>query len=372
MNNKTGTVRRSKTLAIFDLDNTLTDTLLFWCAATGKGIESLARIFGVPEGDIISGVHRAPSQYRFADFGKLMDWLDEKGYLPQPADAEDRINVKGIRWALRHEWFRQQKTMTVFYDGALEAIKSMKQANTDVVIHTDAEASSMIRRFWLLAHNARRQGLVKDEHDVLALIDHFYCQPSIEDDQAILRDVDLSFVLKMKQKTTIWRDGIRKPLTDHTGIILDDFGVKPEDAVMVGDTEKDGGCARPLGVDFVWFRGGAQADAQTIARARQISVSGFTYGDAAIEAAFTPQNAPTHIAEKNLSEMAGMFEFKAGKGFREPPIQNAQTEAACPDMGAPPAEENHPAHRLSSLFRIRRHKSPLGPPTHLPPKPPKL
>jgi FMN phosphatase YigB (HAD superfamily) len=360
--------KKAKTLVVFDLDNTLSDTQSFWCAATWSGIESLCDAFAIPEAKMLASIHAAPAQYRYADFGSLIDWLDANGHLPPPASPAAKIERDAVKWALRQEWFRLQKKMSVFYPGALETLKDLKKQGVSVALHTDAEASSMIRRLWLIAYNARRGGAVKDEHEILDLFDHFYCQPSIEDDQKILRDADLSFVLKMKHKTTIWRDNIRKPKPDHTKIILEDFRTRPKHAIMVGDTDKDGGAARPLGVDFAWYYKGADVDPEMAKTADRISTAGYLNGAAAIGAAFTKASAPTHTVKSDLREMFGMFAFAPGNKFSGADY-NAQSGSASPRTGASPEAQNHPAHRLAPLFRILPRRSPLGPPTHLPPKP---
>ena len=71
-----------KDLVIFDLDNTLTDTLKFWGTATCEAVELMIEQFDLDRAIIIAAIQRAPAQYRFADFGALIEWLDAEKILP--------------------------------------------------------------------------------------------------------------------------------------------------------------------------------------------------------------------------------------------------------------------------------------------------
>ena len=361
---------RTKTLAIWDLDNTLTDTLKFWGTATLPAVRMLAHEFSIPEDDLMQALRRAPSQYRFCDFGALVGWLDDKAcLLPDIPPGERRYAKKVTKSALRQMWYGTQKKMTVFYPGALETLQQIKAQGTANVIYTDTEASSLIRRFWLLAYNARRRGLVKDEQEILDLIDHFYCMPSIEDDQAILRDCDVNFALRLKEKMSIWRDNIRKPSIDHTGIILADFGTKPKNAVFIGDSNKDGSSARPAGVDFAWCRFGVKIDPETMRANVALSAPEYKFGIKAIRDAFGKTGRPSRVIRNDLRELFGMYDFAPGKPFNGP-LYSGTAESSYPRTDGGPEGQNRVVHRLAPAFRSPERPSPLGPATHFEPETP--
>lgn len=361
--------KRHKELVVFDLDNTLTNSLQCWGEATLAAVRLLVDQFGIDEEKTIEAIRRAPSQYRFSDFGSLTEWLDREGALPQPQDPYDRYRKDITKHYARQIWFQRQKEMTFFYEGTVEALNAIKAQGTATAIYTDAEASSLIRRTWLLAHNARQRGEINDEHELLDLFDHYYCQPSIELDFDILKDVDLPFVHRMKRNMTLWQDLVYKPSTDHGLIILQDFGVPAKRALMVGDTAKDGGCARPLGMDFAWCRFGAEIDPVTVATAQKIASPKFQYGMASIIACFNQHSDPTHTLRRDLRELMMHFKFVKGPAFSLQ-AHNGRSLPAYRHNGADPATGMTAAKRMAHDFHAQQRLPPLGPSTHLEPAAP--
>ena len=267
-----------KKLAVFDLDNTLTDTLTFWATALKPVAHTLSASFGMSEQRIAEKMLAAPSQFRFNDVGRLVEWLDEEGELPRAANPQEQHEIDVTKWILRQNWYATQKRMTTFYPDALETLQQLKRQEAATALYTDAEASSMIRRLWFLAHNARRAGKIRNEEEVIHLFDHFYSQPSHEDDQRVLRDIDVRFTLKMKEKMSIWTEAKYKPQPDFMGIIMRDFNVKARDTVMVGDTHNDGGGAVPHKASFAWAHYGARIAPEIEDAARKMASTHYKYG----------------------------------------------------------------------------------------------
>ncbi|MCM2343164.1 MAG: HAD hydrolase-like protein [Alphaproteobacteria bacterium] len=361
--------KRTKELVIFDLDNTLTNSLKCWGEATLAAVRLMVDEFGLDEEKTIEAIRRAPSQYRFSDFGSLTEWLDREGVLPRPQDPYDQYRKDITKHYLRQIWFQRQKEMTFFYDGTVTALTAIKAQGTATAIYTDTEASSLIRRTWLLARNARKQGQISDEHDLLDLFDHYYCQPSIEQDFDILKDVDLPFVHRMKRNMTLWQDLVYKPSIDHGLIILKDFGVPAKRALMVGDTAKDGGSARPLAMDFAWCRFGAEIDPVTVATAQKIASPKFQYGLASIVACFNQHSDPTHTLACDIGELMTHFKFIKGPAFSLQ-AHNGRSSPAYRHSDADPATDTRVAKRMAHDFHAQQRLPPLGPPTHLEPSAP--
>lgn len=358
--------KRHKELVVFDLDNTLTNSMKSWSSATLQTVNLLIEEFGLDEQKIIDDIRRAPSQYRFSDFGSLIEWLDRQQSLPRPTSPMDEYKKQITKDYLRQIWFQRENELTRFYGSTVQTLQDIKCGGTATALYTDAEASSLIRRLWVMARHARREGLLKDEHDLPAMFDHYYCQPSIECDREILKYVDTDFVVMMKKKMTLWQDKAYKPSAPHMQIILDDFATPAKKALMVGDTAKDGGCARPLGVDFAWCHFGADLDEQTVSTAQRIASPKFQYGMAAIRACFSESSNPTHTLVHNLAELHRFFAFKQGCSFRIP-AYNAGSSLGNPHSGAGLSEQNPMAKRLQHDFHARRLMSPLGPATHIEP-----
>lgn len=356
---------RHKKLAIFDLDNTLTDTLGFWAAATGPCVRLLCELTGADEDRLVAAVRAAPAQYRFCDFGSLVNWLDDNGHLPAARTPIERYGRDVLKGSVRDLWFRKQKEMSLFYQGGLEALQQIKKDGGAIALYSDTEASAMIRRFWLLSYNAGGRD-VRAAEAVLDLVDHIYTMPSIECDQAILRDVDIRFVQAFKQKMTIWSDNRRKPAPDHTGLILADFGVTADEALFIGDSDKDCGSAQPLGVDFAWYRPGADISADTVATAQRLASPDYRYGLQAMIDSFGPAGVPGLHISRTMGELFSHFQFGPGASFN--PDCTSGSANPCPrNDGAIPAQIPV-ARRLASLFHIQSPRSPMGPASHLPPE----
>ena len=129
-----------KDLVIFDLDNTLTDTLKFWGTATCEAVELMIEQFDLDRAIIIAAIQRAPAQYRFADFGALIEWLDAEKILPITKNPAQQYSKDITKIYLRQLWFARQREMTVLYDGALETLTAIRANKTAIVVYTDGEA----------------------------------------------------------------------------------------------------------------------------------------------------------------------------------------------------------------------------------------
>ena len=355
-----------KTLAVFDLDNTLTDTLTFWATALKPVAHVLSDSFGMSEERIAEKMLAAPSQFRFNDVGRLVDWLDEEGELPRATNPHEQHQIDTTKWILRQNWYATQKRMTTFYPDALETLQKLKQQDTATAMYTDAEASSMIRRVWFLAYNARRAGKIRNEEDVLHLFDHFYSQASHEDDQRVLRDIDVRFTLKMKEKMSIWTAAKYKPQPDFMGVIMRDFNVKAQSTVMVGDTHNDGGGAVPHKAAFAWAHYGARIAPEIEDAARKMASTHYKYGVKDISACFDATCKPSVTLHESAAELFDHYSFAPGAVFSP----ERASAAGAPRRNRAGQEGQSPAvYRLHDPVRLHTRTTPLGPASHFEPKP---
>lgn len=358
-----------KSLVVFDLDNTLTNTLKCWATATNEVVNLMGPAFGIDEQILIDAIRRAPSQYRFSDFLGLIEWLDREQVLPQAASPIDQYRKDITKHHLCNVWHRHQKQQSFLYPETMESLQTIKASKAATAIYTDSDAPSMIARMWLLARSAVRDGLIKDEEEFATLFDHYYCQPSIQDDYGFLKNADPDFIHIMKKRMTIWQDKIYKPSTDHMLMIMGDFNAEPKSTLMVGDTAKDSGCARPLGIDVAWCRFGADIDDQTINTAKRVASPLFQYGLQAVTACFNKSNQPSHTLENNLNELNLHFRFIPGNPFMEQD-HNGRSLPAYPHNGVDPAIRSQALKRVWPDSHVHIRSMPMGPATHLPPAPP--
>lgn len=364
-----------KSLFVWDLDNTLTDTSTFWGVATAMAVDMTVQVFQLDRDTVRDAILRAPGQYRFSDFRGLLRWLGDEKILPQPANDAESHDIRTTHWAIREAWFKKQKEMTRLYPGALETLRTVSAQGAKHALYTDTEASSLIRRFWLLAWNAKRDGLVQDEMEILNLFDQFYAQPSIEDDFEILKDVDTDFVMALKERLSIFKPDpvtgqeLRKPSAPHMNRIRLDFKATHDATLMLGDSDKDGGSAQLGQVDFCWLRFGAVLDPAIVAIASEMASPGFKFGVDSITESLAAKNiVPVAILQHNHQELLGLVTIIPGTGFTADP-DSAADGSSCPHTAACPADQtaSQTVHRLGPLFRSRSRLLPVGPATHFSP-----
>lgn len=365
-----------KSLVIWDLDNTLTDSAGFWAVATAQSIAMLRENFDLCDETLKKAAQRGPAQYRFSDFGRMIEWMHQEKILPQPTSGEDDYRLTITRRAIAQAWYKKQAEMSVFYPHSVSTLRTISAHGTRMAIYTDTDVPSMIRRLWLMAKNATKTGELSNPIELFHLFDHFYAQPACEDDSAVLRDVDTSFILRMKHNTSILTpdpvtgEERRKPSGEHIAQILHDFKVAPRNALMMGDSDKDGGSAKLGGIDFAWLKYGATLDINTVNKSRCMISKGYKWGLAGIREGFNEQGiTPTITLRKALPELLKKVDFIGGAKFSP---CNEQTAPACPHrVACPDTQTATPTvHRLGSSFQSQSRLSPTGPASHFSPAPP--
>lgn len=311
-----------KHLVILDLDNTLVDTLHVWGTSIYSLIEAFSarRSVGVPI--IHDLIREAPGQYRFNDGVSLIDWMNEADpQLQEPNDHFLRKQWESANTGIKRSWLEESASLTVFYDGVLDALRTWKQAGTGIAIQTDAEDSAVIRRLWLLGKNAAETGKISHPHDILRLFDAVYCQPGIEHSPLFLADVDFSFISSLKQKMHLWSDRLYKPSNIHLRKILDDFRIDAPKAVYVGDTHKDGAEAKGLNpaVDFAWARYGTPVKPEILSLYSQVGSRSYSYGEDVVKKEMSDRGIRPDInLDRQLSDLLPRYSWKPGRGCGGP------------------------------------------------------
>ncbi|WP_435640897.1 HAD family hydrolase [Micavibrio aeruginosavorus] len=366
--------RPEKHLVVWDLDNTLTDTVKTWALSTSRAMARTASLYDMDPATVQRSFRKTPSQFRFYDFTGALQWMASQKILPQGANPVEETQLKATQWAIRDRWMKEQKEFTTFYPEAVETLRGVRDNGAQQVIYSDTEATSLILRLWFLAQNAQKSGQIADFMEIPALFDHFYCQPSIESDNRLLSQIDPAFVQAIKRNMTLWGPHpvtgkrLAKPSPRHLKQILNDFSCAPNRAVMVGDSDKDGATARPLKVAFAWHKRGCVMEHQTAEAATKMSDPGYVFGVRAIEKAMKRQDVRPNITlSRSLTTLFTVFNFKTGHGFSHNIEQTGTGSGHTPEnpeyVQLTPIP---PVHRLAPYFQFQGLRSPLGPATHQP------
>ncbi len=361
------TITRPVKLVVCDVDNTLTDTYLFWGVATGRALGALSKGLGLDWKTLAAAVLKAPGQYRFCDFRALTNWLEKNGHLGTAKNPEDDYERAIIKNYACQVWFDLQKRMARFYEGVPETLRRFKEDGAAIAFFTDTEASSLIRRFWLMAYNAAGKDF-NGAMNIMKGVDHFYAMPSYECDQRILRDVPHEFVCAMRERMTIWKDKQYKPNVPHMEYVLRDFGILPHEAIMVGDSDKDAGCAFS-GMPFAWARYGAELLDDVVRLAKQIASPTFKYGLTEVMKKIQEEKYKIDITLYNgFAELLDHFHGVPGAAFNPEARHSVRIEHLSSRSFDVAAGDIIPGVHVMELFRLLSRPGRPFLSTHLPPE----
>ncbi len=309
---------RSIRLLVLDFDNCATNTLDVWGRTLSQGVEYLCANRKIDREALHDMIREAHGQFRFNDFPKLLDWMNEnQTIMRHPAD---RDLARSIDDAAKASWYEQTRRHTKFYDGFLQTVLDVKQKGARIVFQTDCEEAPFIRRLYLCAENAVQDGFLPSPNQILDTIDHIYCQPGIVPDDPILKDhVPHSFVQAVQTKVTLWRDNLYKPSHIHMSKIMQDAGVSGDETLYAGDSHKDGCEAKSVDpqAQFAWCRYGAHVQDWVLDFYSKVGSRSYSYGEPTIRKLFQEKAIlPDLVLENGLQDILDHYEFA--------PIHSAQ------------------------------------------------
>lgn len=299
--------KNAKKLVVYDFDNCLTDTNSAVAYGLKAATNSLCETFAIDPETLRQAIRQAKGQHRFCDYRGLSTYLnDEHNIPPKSGNPEIQQKIDQIRSLIEDTYFRQQRKNTVFYDGTLEALTSIREQGTAQVILTDAEAPALIRRLYFCARNSQMH-----PYEVLDLFDAFYCMPSIECDSSLLYDVDPRFSHLMKNKLVIATDRKWKPCPGRLQSVMEDFGTSVDETLMVGDSDKDLATGLWAGTDAAWFKHGVMLEDEVATFLKGYASASYSYGLADIieKVKIATKGQSFTTLEKSLQELSDHFSF---------------------------------------------------------------
>lgn len=298
---------------IFDADDTIWHAYKPWTRIENV-LSGICEITGADPEKIRHKVQNdAPGQYRFNDPGSLIRFLIKSDLFENVSEAQ-KNELRTIRDQFWCEWRKE----TRYYDGTIDSILAIRAKGCATAILTDSDAPAVPRRNYFCASNA---GI--DPIQSLDLFDAMYVMPSIECDSHMLWDTPSDYIHAAKKKMVIGSDPKGwKPNPQRALAILEDFGIAPENALMVGDSYKDVITGLQAGMHAAWFKKGADHDALTVDMLTRFASPRFKYGLDTVKEEldkFAREDSYVTIHE-SIAELAEHFIFApAPRGYRHSP-----------------------------------------------------
>lgn len=255
-------------LIVSDIDNTISDYFNNWGLAWDKGIEKLAESRGMEKDKLYEKIRESASGY--ARFHNFPDLLKETPALSlEGKSPEERARLEKVDAQICHEVAKQYHEGNSLYEGVIATIRKAKAAGAQFVMYTDSPVSGAIAR-------------LADMDFPIDLIDGLVCRADNTTEKV---DGKFQFKKAPLQVTGGTYNGYRDALVEKLGDklvmnegdvwkpnmkvlqdILDRYGAKPEETVMVGDSIKSDGGAVKIGCNFAWQKEGSEVcdEAQTM------------------------------------------------------------------------------------------------------------
>lgn len=284
-------------LLIVDLDDTIWTWFDAWHSSFSQLILKITEISGVPEGELKSAIRTIHQRRGTTEYSWLVDELEIlKARTPSGSTV-----AKYFDPAL-HAQNRARKAETRLYPGVYDTLVSINRVGTPVVAYTES------LEFWT---RWRMQVTGLD-----GIIDVLYSSP----------DHDSPAGIDPKERRTLPADeyslkstkhrkvgpGIVKPDVHVLRQIIEDYGVRPAEAVYVGDSVmKDIAMAQRVGVNDVHALYGVKQKDSRYELLRE--VSHWTDETIAKERDASPgvHPNPRYVLRESFAEVLKFFEFVA-------------------------------------------------------------
>ncbi|PKU21966.1 hypothetical protein CWS72_23980 [Telmatospirillum siberiense] len=247
-------------LYIFDIDNTCIELFSQWGRISRELLNETGRIFGVEQKALLDGISIAdPSIQRVHHFPLALQAALERNNNWSRASEKDRQAFM----AATHKWYVSRDAGANLFPNVLGTWRSLRASGRAIAIHTDGTVLNALARF-------------KAAGVPVELIDRLYAQPDAKLGdraalQAYLRKSSDPYFHAFAGKVVPLAPRSQKHTdANNTALILKDFGVAPDRAMMVDDNICGAITASHAGVLFAWQEQGSRIDSQAIALIKAI------------------------------------------------------------------------------------------------------
>ncbi len=223
---------------VTDLDNTLYSWVNYIVPSLEAMVDSLCATTGFPRIQVVQSLKQVYERVGTNDYAFA---IQESEIFKQFHSDFDSFNALVIEPA-KEAFGRARRKYLVPYPGALEGLQQLRAQGLKIIGLTDSPRNSA---------EARLRLMQLDRHLDAVYTLPGYPLPEWVDDRIRRKEQEGAYRLSMP--VTELPHDFEKPSARGLQRALADHGLKPADALVVGDNlAKDGGTAKAAGCKFIW------------------------------------------------------------------------------------------------------------------------
>jgi FMN phosphatase YigB (HAD superfamily) len=285
-------MKKSVSVLITDLDNTLYDWVQMWYASFVAMLQEIIRISDIPQEILESEIQTVFQRYGTTEYAFLIQELPSlkakhpgKNLTEVYADAIKAYNVT-------------RASTLKLYPGVMEVFEELKGKGCKVIAFTESSAFYTMRRLKVLKLDG--------------VVDFVYSPPDHSKPLDINRFYDDEQYSLTKTIHRFLRKGVLKPHPETLLQIINDDGIRarPEEVIYVGDNlMKDITMAQSAGITDVYAKYGVAQYSEAYEMLRKVThwkpddvqKEKSVYADLSV--------TPSYVLNQSFSELKDLFEF---------------------------------------------------------------
>jgi phosphoglycolate phosphatase len=278
-------------LLVLDLDNTLWDWHKIWFESFGKLIESISERTGISLNQLLDEAQVAHREAHTSDFELVLD------YLPSLVDYSSPKKPREFFAEEMHRYYSTRKRLTVLYPDTMKALARVKARGAKIVAFTESDS-------YLATQRLIRTGLD-------GVIETVWVAPDLAvTDDAKRKELRTRPDEEYKLQATLTHTlppGLRKPAPEVLQQICAGEGVRPWEAVYVGDSlSRDVAMADSAGLIAAYAKYGDTVSEPSLKLLQRVS----HWSEKEIVAdALARENKPARVEVELANSLLELFEY---------------------------------------------------------------
>lgn len=323
--------KRTKSLAVFDIDGTVMDHFAFLAAAGEKVVAGMATSRGLTAEEFKRRA-RDEAMEKLADSsGKTNLFFDVYG---NPGDLVGKLDFmqpdQSADALYAHDFRRAYADMVEFFPDVARTFQDITLDETGqrngvkVAFLTDGTTEATALKLAVAAKKVDDAGVLPAGVRFLDMVDGIYAQAEPAGSSAPAMPVSdpglAPYLAEVRAKTValphVDADGepTIKPNPGGLRQVLDDFGKRPDKAIMIGDSHVDIGVADACGMDSAWQKHGCDASIAAVHYNDTLGFAGYKLGVEAVSSKLDKKGlAPTMVLENGVSDLGRGVDFAAAE-----------------------------------------------------------